>query len=440
MPFIGAPSPREEEIFETISDRKTYTGDGIKYIFGVNYYDNHISVFQNGLKLVEGIDYNITASGQFVTFTVPPESGDVIDLIGTVNVTNLAQSSYVRETFIALENQTSMVLSTNIDPTNKINLYYNGIRLAETDFSIAYANNTLTYANPSLADDVIAADVFVPGYRMIDGTLDVTNLTQTSYAREAFENIGNTNTVALSTTIDSSYRTNAYLNGLRLFPDVDYVADYSNNSLNLVNTFANNDVLEVDLYSAGFRILENIDTQITNFSQSSYIKETFVATANQSSVVLATDITSYFKINPYVNGIRLADSAYSLNYTANPINLQGFVLAANDDIVVDMYRPGYRVQGLRLNDIDMPVSVAGQVLHSDGVGGFYFQTPTKHNEYIAAETIYAGNNVSLNDDGTISISKDRWANTQYSLSNTAFTIDNPKKNINFVGILTKFPL
>ena len=96
MPFIGAPSPREEEIFETISDRKTYTGDGIKYIFGVNYYDNHISVFQNGLKLVEGIDYNITASGQFVTFTVPPESGDVIDLIGTVNVTNLAQSSYVR--------------------------------------------------------------------------------------------------------------------------------------------------------------------------------------------------------------------------------------------------------------------------------------------------------------------------------------------------------
>lgn len=380
MPFIGAPSPKDLEIYETletISDRKTYTGDGSKRVFGVSYFDNHISVFQNGLKLVEGIDYNLASSGQYITFTIAPENGDLIDLIGTVGVTNLSQSSYIRETFVSVANQTSITLSTDIDPLKKLNVYYNGIRLSETDYTIVYANNTVSFSQPALADDLIAVDIFAAGYRMIDGTLDVTNLTQTSYAREAFENLEGANSVILSTTIDSSYRTNIYLNGLRLFPDVDYQANYTNNSIEFTQTFANTDVLEIDLYSAGFRILENIDTQITNFSQSSYIKETFVASANQSNVVLSTDVTSYFKINPYVNGVRLSDSDFSVNHTINTISFVGFTLSANDDVVIDMYRPGYRVQGFRLQDIDMPEGTVGQVLTTDGAGNFYFANTTQ---------------------------------------------------------------
>ena len=105
MPYIGAPSPKEKDTLETISDRKTYTGNGTKTVYGVSYVDNHISVFQNGLKLVQGIDYNIASSGQYITFIVAPEVGDVIDLIGTLGVTNLAQSSYKRETFVLTSSQ-----------------------------------------------------------------------------------------------------------------------------------------------------------------------------------------------------------------------------------------------------------------------------------------------------------------------------------------------
>jgi len=166
MPFIGAPSPKDYDILETISDRKTYTGDGIKKIFGVSYHDNHISVFQNGLKLAEGIDYNIASSGQYITFVVAPESGDLIDLIGAVGVTNLSQSSYQRETFVATAGQNNVVLSSTIDDSVRMNVYVNGIRLTETDYTINNAAKTITFINNLAADDTVAVDIFRPGFRI----------------------------------------------------------------------------------------------------------------------------------------------------------------------------------------------------------------------------------------------------------------------------------
>ena len=166
MPFIGAPSPKDYDILETISDRKTYTGDGTKRVFGISYHDNHISVFQNGLKLAEGIDYNIASSGQYITFVVAPESGDLIDLIGAVGVTNLSQSSYLRETFVATANQASFSLTTDIDNSYRINVYLNGIRLTETDYALNYANNVVEFYNGLAVDDTVALDLFQPGFRI----------------------------------------------------------------------------------------------------------------------------------------------------------------------------------------------------------------------------------------------------------------------------------
>ena len=166
MPFIGAPSPKDYDILETISDRKTYTGDGVKRVFGVSYHDNHISVFQNGLKLAEGIDYNIASSGQYITFVVAPESGDLIDLIGAVGVTNLSQSSYQRETFVATAGQNNVVLSSTIDDSVRMNVYVNGIRLTETDYTINNAAKTITFINNLAVDDTIAVDIFRPGFRI----------------------------------------------------------------------------------------------------------------------------------------------------------------------------------------------------------------------------------------------------------------------------------
>ena len=46
MPFIG-----NQPTSETIADHKTYTGDGTRTVFGVQYTGNFVSVYQNGIKL-----------------------------------------------------------------------------------------------------------------------------------------------------------------------------------------------------------------------------------------------------------------------------------------------------------------------------------------------------------------------------------------------------
>ena len=178
MPYIGAPSPKEKDTLETISDRKTYTGNGAKIVYGVSYVDNHISVFQNGLKLVQGIDYNIASSGQYITFIVAPEVGDVIDLIGTLGVTNLAQSSYKRETFVLTSSQNNVVLTANtLTASDLVNVYLNGIRLTETDYTIDVGTKKVTFLNTLTVDDTIAVELFQPGFRMQGLTLTDLNIT-----------------------------------------------------------------------------------------------------------------------------------------------------------------------------------------------------------------------------------------------------------------------
>ena len=378
MPFIGAPSPKELQSIETISDRKTYTGDGIKTIFGVSYESNHISVFQNGLKLIEGIDYNIASTGQYITFVVAPESGDVIDLVGVSGITSLAQSSYSRETFVSLANQTSFILSTNIDDSFRTNVYVNGIRLTETDYTIYNSNNTLEFNSVLAVDDTVAIELIKPGFRIADGTLDISNLTQTSYAREAFENISNTSNVILSSNIDASTRLNVYFNGVRL-RDTLFTIDVANNKVTLNQSISANDVIEFDIFSPGFRTIDSVSTGISNFSQSSYNEEVFQATENQTVITLNTDINSSYRINVYNNGIRLNSEDYTFNYTANTITFTE-ALFANDVITVDTFRPGFRIQGVRttlsdLTDVNT-TATANQVLTADGTGGFHFSTVT----------------------------------------------------------------
>ena len=410
MPFIGAPSPKELQSIETISDRKTYTGDGIKTIFGVSYESNHISVFQNGLKLIEGIDYNIASTGQYITFVIAPESGDVIDLVGASGVTNLAQSSYSRETFVSLANQTSFILSTNIDDSFRTNVYVNGIRLTETDYTIYNSNNTLEFNSALAVDDTVAIELIKPGFRIVDGTLDVSNLTQTSYAREAFENISNTSNVILSSNIDASTRLNVFFNGARLH-DTSFTIDVANNKVTFNQSISANDVIEFDIFSPGFRTIDSVSTGISNFSQSSYNEEVFQAIENQTVITLDTDINSSYFINVYNNGIRLNLEDYTFNYSANTITFTE-ALFANDVITVDTFRPGFRIQGVRtfLSDlVDVnSTATANQVLTADGTGNFYFANTAGGSgsvslaSFTANGTITTGDTVALRiDNGEI---------------------------------------
>ena len=160
MPYFGN-TPTQE----TISDRKSYTGDGTRTIFGVQYVSNFVSVYQNGIKVVETTDYTIDASGTFITFVNAPESGDAIDLVGINEITDLARSSYVRETFTATASQTQFNLDSNISASDKINVHLNGIRLSEIDYTLDYTNNRVTFASGRAVNDVIAIEIVFPGFR-----------------------------------------------------------------------------------------------------------------------------------------------------------------------------------------------------------------------------------------------------------------------------------
>ena len=130
MPFIG-----NQPAQESMQDKRTYTGNGTNTVYGVTYTGGLVQVYQNGIKLRETTDYTLDSSGLFVTFTVAPESGDTIDLIGTNDITDLARSSYVRESFTSTANQTVFTLNSNISASDKINVHINGMRLKECNSS-----------------------------------------------------------------------------------------------------------------------------------------------------------------------------------------------------------------------------------------------------------------------------------------------------------------
>ena len=160
MPFIG-----NQPAQESIQDKRTYTGNGTNAVYGVTYTGGLVQVYQNGIKLRETTDYTLDSSGLFVTFTVAPESGDTIDLIGTNDITDLARSSYVRESFTSTANQTVFTLNSNISASDKINVHINGMRLKETDYTLNFTNNTVTFALGRQINDVIAVEIVTPGFR-----------------------------------------------------------------------------------------------------------------------------------------------------------------------------------------------------------------------------------------------------------------------------------
>ena len=160
MPYIG-----NQPTVETIQDSRSYTGDGTRTVFGVKYNSNFVSVFQNGIKLNEGTDYNIHAEGTMITFVTAPESGDILNVVGTNELTDIARSSYMRETFTSTAGQTDFSVTQNFGASDKINVYLNGLRLSEIDYTINYSTKKIIFAAGRAVDDVVAVEIITPGFR-----------------------------------------------------------------------------------------------------------------------------------------------------------------------------------------------------------------------------------------------------------------------------------
>jgi len=160
MSFIG-----NQSTVETIIDKKTYTGDGISTVYGIRYYSTNVDVYLNGLKKRNIDDYTVDTNGTFITFVTAPSNGESIDLTGINEITDLARSSYTRETFTATAGQIQFNLTNNISGSDKINVYNNGFRLSEPDVTIDYGNNTINLTVASIVNDIVAVEIIMPGFR-----------------------------------------------------------------------------------------------------------------------------------------------------------------------------------------------------------------------------------------------------------------------------------
>ena len=160
MPYIG-----NQPTTETVQDSRTYTANGTQTVFGVQYTSDFVEVFQNGIKLVQGTDYATNTNGLTVTFTTAPEEGDVINLHGTNELTDIARSSYTRETFTATAVQTDFTVTHNLAASDKVNVYLNGLRLSETDYTINLTTNKIIFSQGRTVDDNLSVEIITPGFR-----------------------------------------------------------------------------------------------------------------------------------------------------------------------------------------------------------------------------------------------------------------------------------
>jgi len=156
----------------------------------------------------------------------------------------------------------------------------------------------------------------------------------------------------------------AYLDGVKLVLTTDYTLNETDQQVLLVNFPPNGSKLELIGYKA-----------VTDLARSSYYREEHTATGGEEFIYTTTSIDSSFHLILYLNGVRLVEPDYSVDFIFGRIDFTT-PLRKQDQVSIEILRPGYRVQqtsqGLReLSDVD-PSYVGGQSLHINDEGQCYF--------------------------------------------------------------------
>ncbi len=146
MAFIGAPSPAKSSILTTIEpNRRQYLGDGEQTVFAIDYYENFVLVFQNGIKLTENLDYEIGQDGKHVRFIVAPEMNDTIDLYGTIDIANTENRT--------IYSNTSFTNFTSLTDVDTLSATDNQVLTTDANGYFYFRNTTLnelTDVNPTV--------------------------------------------------------------------------------------------------------------------------------------------------------------------------------------------------------------------------------------------------------------------------------------------------
>ncbi len=124
MTYIGY-TPTQTEYSQ---DRKTYTAGSGDTKFGVQYSDQNVSVYLNGVKMALDTDFATDASGLFITFLSAVSAADIVDLVGQIGITNIDKGTFEKFQQIigtTTYETTNFTVTMGID--DPVNVYINGI-------------------------------------------------------------------------------------------------------------------------------------------------------------------------------------------------------------------------------------------------------------------------------------------------------------------------
>ena len=126
---------------------------------------------------------------------------------------------------------------------SNVSVFQNGVKLKETDdYTVDSAGTFITMTSSPSSGDIID----------LIGFNAITALAQNSHIREKFTVLTSTANFTLSTNTAVEDNVVVYLNGVRLHTD-DYTFTNANNTIVFASARPVDDVVDVDIVTAGFR-------------------------------------------------------------------------------------------------------------------------------------------------------------------------------------------
>ena len=150
--------------YEKTSDRTSFTANGTQGQFGIQYSGENVQVYLNGVLMKNGTDIALDPNGGWVKFNSPPVAGDIVDCIGSIEITNLSRNTVNRMDFTATASQVDFTIA-NFEDTDKVVVTLNGSTLHNSDYTSDYTNNKITLSSGAAVNDVVTIIQYKAGFR-----------------------------------------------------------------------------------------------------------------------------------------------------------------------------------------------------------------------------------------------------------------------------------
>jgi hypothetical protein len=323
------------------------TQDGVNKVFTFNVDASNVGfrIFKNGIRIIEGTDYNYhiikelksNATTVEVTLFIPPYASDDIEVVFQYNITSMV----LHEKPQGVIDGVNLIYKLDQSPfPGTLELYKNGLKL---DFvspinDYVLQGNILTLVEPLVEGDTLVAD-----YQPL-----LQNAVPLVFNLELFGQIDspaikNPNASFLVTLPDSPGNIHVFKNGLKLQEGVN--RDYTLNETGNVINFTSIGIPETgDILNASFYVAPITLAQLVSYLNNAEKVPEFASNCLVASILNVQTIQNYFIMAGVKNGV---NRTFSLPLADVPVNLRLYKNGKrltnisssylNGDYTVDLY-------------------------------------------------------------------------------------------------------